>query len=173
MAKGFLYALLFLVVVTGCKKDFEYQDSYNKSYRAWLGFKAASGNSYTYTKSSGSWTGYASTMTITVENGQITSRSYVATRIGDTPGDVVIIGQWTEGLDEINSHTDFGKAMTLDEVYGKAKSEWLNVSKKENHIYFEAKNNGMISTCGYFPKNCADDCFTGIHIDEIKNLATK
>jgi len=43
--------------------------------------------------------------------------------------------------------------------------------KRDNvTTYFEAKNNGMISSCGYWPNNCADDCFTGVSITLIEAL---
>jgi hypothetical protein len=68
----------------------------------------------------------------------------------------------------LNTHSDEGGAlMTLDDIYAKANNVWLKADPKLNYIYFETKNAGLISTCGYFPKDCQDDCFVGVHISSI------
>ncbi|MDD2426409.1 MAG: hypothetical protein PHU00_10410, partial [Bacteroidales bacterium] len=60
-------------------------------------------------------------------------------------------------------------AVTLDVIYSKARQEWL--LKRENaQTYFEAKNNGLISCCGYVEKGCMDGCFNGIYISYIQPL---
>lgn len=78
---------------------------------------------------------------------------------------------WSESEKELGKYNGLGatEIMTLDEVYTKAKSEWLLAQEKKN-IFFETKNNGMISSCGYIIGNCQDDCFTGINISVIKPL---
>ena len=45
-----------------------------------------------------------------------------------------------------------------------------SVERNNVTTYLETKNNGMISTCGYVENNCADDCFIGIHINNISLL---
>src|SRR5690606_27029376 len=79
--------------------------------------------------------------------------------------------EWIENEDEINSHQQgsAAKAITLDEVYETAKNNWL-VKRENAKIYFENKNDGMISTCGYIEDGCQDDCFTGITIEYIEAL---
>lgn len=76
---------------------------------------------------------------------------------------------WTESENELGKYNDLGATsiMTLDEVYSKAKNEWLLPQDKKK-IFFETKNSGMISTCGYIIGNCQDGCFTGININFIK-----
>lgn len=66
-------------------------------------------------------------------------------------------------------NTPANQLFTLDEVYEKAKNDWL-LKKPDVTTYFETKNNGMISTCGYVPDGCADDCFRGIEITFIESL---
>lgn len=66
-------------------------------------------------------------------------------------------------------NTSASTFLTLDEVYEKAKNDWLK-KKPGVETYFETQNNGMISTCGYVPDNCADDCFSGITISLIEAL---
>jgi hypothetical protein len=77
---------------------------------------------------------------------------------------------WTENENEINTHREMAAAaITLDEVYEKARTEWL-IKRKDVNVYFETKNNGMISSCGYVNKGCMDDCFNGIRIAYIQPL---
>lgn len=76
---------------------------------------------------------------------------------------------WIEYENEINSHENIVAAapLTLDEVYGKAKNEWL-IKRKNVKTYFEANNGGLISTCGFVEDGCMDDCFRGIRIAYIE-----
>lgn len=78
---------------------------------------------------------------------------------------------WSESEKELGKYNGLGatEIMTLDDVYTKAKGEWL-VAQEKKKIFFETKNNGMISSCGYIIGNCQDDCFTGINISDIKTL---
>ena len=69
----------------------------------------------------------------------------------------------------MNTHVNGGTSLTLDEIYEKARTEWL-LKRKDATSYFEAKNDGMISSCGYVNNNCADDCFVGITINLIERL---
>lgn len=79
--------------------------------------------------------------------------------------------QWTETGAAVGTHKDTpaNNLLTLDHVYDKAKNEWL---KRQGGVstYFESKNNGMISSCGFAPEGCQDDCFHGISIKLIESL---
>lgn len=85
--------------------------------------------------------------------------------------DLIDFLEWTEtgamvGTQALTSASNY---LTLDEVYDKAENYWL---KKRSGMttYFEAKNSGMISSCGFFDKNCADDCGEAIAITLIEAL---
>jgi len=160
-----------LLLLPSCKKEnFYSENDYNASYSAWLKFKKESNNSYVYTTKWSSWTGHSGRMIITVHRGKIIARDYKVTGPDNNDEGVIkTYEEWQENETTLNSHATAGISLTLDEVYAKAKNEWLNVSEEDNYIYFEAKNNGMISSCGYVPKNCADDCFRGITIAGIEN----
>ncbi len=85
--------------------------------------------------------------------------------------DFLAYSQWEERGVELGAHTGTAAAgiTTLDAVYQKARTEWLQ--KRENvTTYFEAKNEGLISTAGYVENNCADDCFVGVSIRLIEKL---
>ncbi|HEX5552040.1 MAG TPA: hypothetical protein VFX43_02245 [Chitinophagaceae bacterium] len=163
-----LVLLLIGMIVVSCKKDgMSYQNSFEKSYDSWLNFKKSSGNSYRYMVTSGSWTGMSIETVITVKEGKVVQRSYVRKDIDRETHKPIITKTWSEVGDSLNTHPGGAASLTLDEIYDKAKTEWL-IKRDNAHISFEAKNNGMISTCGYRDKNCVDDCFRGITIDYIE-----
>lgn len=76
--------------------------------------------------------------------------------------------EWEESGADLGTHTDTPAAqlLTLDQVYEKAGSEWLNKGKGFK-TYLETEHAGLLSLCGYVPDNCADDCFVGIDIRSI------
>jgi hypothetical protein len=167
------YLFIFLltgVLFTACDKDDRvYVGELQKSYQAWINFKASSGNSYRYTVISGSWTGSTSETIITVESGKLKRRSYVLKTPQPNSNTLAVRESWDEDESTLRTHEHGAAALTLDEIYEKAKTEWL-LKREDATAYFETKNAGMISSCGYVPDNCADDCFRGIYISSIEKL---
>lgn len=162
----FLNAFL-LITLYACKKDgIDHGGELGRSYLKWLDFKSASGNSYTYQVLTSSWTSYTTETTITVKQGKVTERSFIA-RTGNGP--VIIVKEWKEDENQIATHMEGAAPLTLDDIYARAESEWL-VKRGNATTEFEAKNDGMISLCGYTENGCADDCFNGIYIKYIRPL---
>lgn len=162
--------LLIASMLTSCKKsDIEHESDFDKSYKKWQAFKTSSNNSYRYKTYFSSWVGYSGETTITVKDGKIVGRSYIEKRRTQPSNELVVTQEWTEDATNLNSHERGDNLWTLDEIYEKAKTVWL-VKNKEAKISFETKNNGMISTCGFVPDNCADDCFSGITITSIEAI---
>lgn len=165
----FILALAGILFASCKKSNVAYEKDFNKSYRSWLSFKASSFNSYRYTVSTSSWTGHSSETTITVEHGKVVQRSYISKGIDRATNQVAVLMEWNEDVSSLNSHSNGAVPLTLDEIYQKAKAEWLQ--KRGNaDTYFEVKNNGMISQCGYVEHGCQDDCFRGIRISLIEKL---
>jgi len=166
------YALLLIgILLISCEKsNLNYENSFESSYQEWLSFKQTSGNSYHYVVTGGSVFDPGWQTDITVTQGKVTQRHFKFTSVtglGNIPAEAL---EWTENENEINSHTTSGAdALTLDQVYEKARSEWL-IKRKDAKAYFETNNNGLISTCGYVPDGCMDDCFVGINIAAIGSL---
>ncbi|MFD2164191.1 hypothetical protein ACFSJU_17410 [Paradesertivirga mongoliensis] len=165
-----LILLLIASIFTSCnKEDIEFQNQFEKSYRAWLVFKKESNNSYTYTTVFGSWTGFAGQTKITVASGRIVERhfKYTAIPLGALVPQESL--EWTENENQLSSHTytPASLPLTLDQIYDKAKNEWL-VERKNVKTYFEAENNALISSCGFVEDGCQDDCFRGITIASIE-----
>ena len=165
----YLSALLLIVTLglSACKKDVV-NPGYEDSYSAWLSFKKSSGNSYSYITYYGSWTGSYAESKITVQSGRVIARDFLLTRTTAVRDSVVTLARWAESGSTLNTHTDGFEMLTLDQVYARAKNEWLKVDKVKNEVIFQANNNGLISLAGYVPKGCQDDCLTGIHIKDIE-----
>ena len=175
MKKTFFLLILLSAVLSyqSCNNDeVNNKEKLEKSYNAWLDFRSKSENSYKYIVRISSWEGPTNETTITVTNGKVTERSFVQKNgdgfIGNGEKDTA---DWIETENEIDTHTDSGAftPLTLDEVYEKAKNEWLPVSKDVT-VYLETGNEGMLSLCGYTTKGCQDDCFTGVNIVSIVEL---
>jgi PKD repeat protein len=168
-----LLTIALLLLVTACKKEnIAKQSEYDASYKAWISFKNSSKNSYSYTTTFGSWVGFGVTIKVAVSNGKIVSRDYVKIQSrNDGTNKADTVKTWHEDAATINSHpNDAADALTIDDIYLKARTEWLKADAATNDIIFEAKNHGLISDCGYVLRNCADDCFRGISITAITAL---
>jgi len=164
-----VYALLLIgILLTSCEKsNLNYENSFESSYKELLRFKETSGNSYHYVVTGGSVFGPAWQTDITVTSGKVTQRHFKYTSVAGLENIPAEALEWTENENEINSHTNSGAdALTLDQVYEKARTEWL-IKRKDFSVYFEANNNGLISSCGYVPDGCMDDCFYGITISSV------
>lgn len=168
--RSVLIVFLITFCLSACKKD-AINSNYDESYAQWLSFKSTSHNSYTYVAHGGSVFGYYAQTKFTVQNGKITGREYLSGSFKPNTDSLKINKSWVENSTSLNSHgTEGHELLTLDEVYAKAKTVWLKANSKENDVYFESGNNGMISSAGYVPKGCMDDCFTGINIKNIQPL---
>lgn len=168
-----LITAILLLMATACKKEnIAKQSEYDNSYKAWMSFKSSSKNSYSYTTTYGSWVGFGVTIKVAVNNGKIVSRDYIKVQSrNDGTNNADTVKTWHEDAATINTHpNDAANALTLDDIYLKARTEWLKADAKTNDIIFEAKNNGIISNCGYVTRNCADDCFRGINITTVTAL---
>jgi len=173
MKNLFLITFLILLTATSCKKEsIAKSDEYDTSLKAWLNYKSDVGNSYQYTITYGSWTGYGVEITTGISKGQFVFRDFTSFRYrNDGSGKKDTLKSWHEDTATINTHTqDAGEIMTIDEIYTKARTVWLKVDASANDIFFEAKNNGIISSCGYVPHGCQDDCFNGVKIKSITAL---
>lgn len=164
---GLVVLILFLTV--SCSKD-ELRSDLENSYDNWEDFKKANNNSYFYNATTSSWAGFSTETTIVVKNGVVTEKIYKMYTINGSNGVKTLTASWSEDTPSLGSHQQGAETLTIDQIYEKAKNVWLKADKEINTIYFEEKNSGMISKCGYVPKGCMDDCFIGIEISVIKPL---
>ncbi|MES2064961.1 MAG: hypothetical protein V4456_23795 [Bacteroidota bacterium] len=172
MRKIYPILMLLIISLSACKKD-QVSSDFDNSYKKLTAFKSESNNSYSYIAYRFyTFLGDHTETKITVKNGKVTARQFTAWTNEPNSNVSVVAETWIENEALLNSHDQLRAAevLTLDQVYAKAKSVWLKADKKENDVYFEVKNNGLISSAGYVPKGCQDDCFTGISIKEIISL---
>lgn len=175
--KNKIYLIVLLLIggfVSSCESDNADQNQFQNSNKALSNFKKSTNNSYKYIVTGVTWVGPAWETTIIVSNGKVIQRQFkYANTTGlrnDIPKEEL---EWTENGSKIGSHKNIAAtALTLDEIYNKAEQEWL-IKRDNAKIYFETKNNRLISTCGYVENNCQDDCFIGIHIKSIEPLLNK
>jgi major membrane immunogen (membrane-anchored lipoprotein) len=168
--KAHIYTLILvsILILGGCKKeDFRYENDFDRSFARWVSFKEKTGNTYSYVVSNSSWVGTSWKTEITVTQGRVTQRSFKITFPQGLNNLPVESKEWVEKETELNSHSGGAEPVTFDQVYEKAKTDWL-VKRKNVTTYFEAKNNGLLSSCGYVVDNCQDDCFVGISVTSIK-----
>lgn len=165
-----VFVLLLALTLSACKKEtIEHRKDFDISFKTWLDFKTSTNNNYKYQLVTKSWTGLSTQTTITVKQGKVIERAYMAQTVKH-PGNIITINEeWVENKQELNSHKNYGVILTLDEIYEKAKTEFL-IKRDDGTTSFESKNNGMISSCGFTPKDCADDCFSGFTIAFIERI---
>ncbi|MEI5985110.1 MULTISPECIES: hypothetical protein [Sphingobacterium] len=170
-----IYTYLSLLIgitllFTACEKS-ELHSELENSEILWSQFKINNKNSYQYTHTTLSWTGWRTSTTIEVNDGKITKREFNGYMISyynnvpDTTKKIEII----ELNEDVNKHPELMKDKTLDEIYQLARSHADN-QQLNGRFVFESKNNGLISRSGIFDDDCVDDCFDGINITEIKPL---
>lgn len=162
--------LILTLFLANCKKD-AFKSDYDKSFSAWSDFKNSSHNAYSYVAYSTSVFGRYTETKITVQKGSITSRAFLSGFYTPNTNTLITTKTWTEDASSLNMHGSEGfELLTLDQVYQKAKTVWLKADPKQNDIYVEYKNNGLISSAGFVPKGCQDDCFNGVSIKNINPL---
>jgi hypothetical protein len=172
--KNKIYLIVLLLIgglISSCESDNDDQNEFQNSKKTLSDFKKSTNNTYKYIVTGMTWVGPAWETTIIVSNGKVIQRHFRYTNTQGLGNDIPTEElEWTENGSEIGSHKNIAAtALTLDEIYIKAEQEWL-IKRDNAEIYFETKNNGLISTCGYAENNCQDDCFIGIHIKSIEPL---
>jgi hypothetical protein len=147
--------------------------SYNDSRTMWKELKAQNDETYNYTMSFISWSGFGSRTTITVKDGLVSKREYlyfeqILNEVSEL--EEVEIESYTEAGEEIGSNSEGFDPLLIDELYETCISEYLIVNTDENDIYFNTNDAGIISSCGFVEKGCVDDCFIGFRISEFQWL---
>jgi len=170
----YLPLIIVLMCMSSCKKDeiAKKHDDLNNSYRVWLNYKSSIHNSYSYTQNYGSVFGYNTEIKTAIKDGKFISRDLTLTRYHpDNTNKKDTLKQWHEGASNLNTHgIEAGDLLTIDDIYDQSRKVYLKTDVKKNMVIFEANNNGILSSCGYIPNGCQDDCFNGINISSITPL---
>lgn len=140
-------------------------DQLAESLADWQVLKGQNGGGYQYDVISGSWVGFSSTTTFEVRDDEVVLRRYEGR---DAEGKVT--ETWTEEGATLGSHEGYEPLRTIEELYAVCRNEVLTQDRGENDIFLKFRDDGVLEYCEYFPKNCADDCFMGASIDDIRFL---
>ncbi|UCS95180.1 hypothetical protein KZP23_09290 [Echinicola marina] len=167
---AFKYTAVILLTLffSSCNDDQkDTQNQLERSEKKWGLLKSENNESYRYTVSTSSWTGYSSLTTITVQDGFVTKREFESYNV-DNEGGKELVDFYVEEGEEIGVNEEGTAPLTLDKLYDICKEEYLSVDPKTNTIYFTAFDNGLVQSCGYVPDNCVDDCFFGFNLEIIE-----
>jgi hypothetical protein len=143
--------------------------SYNQSFAKWKKLKAQHNNSYSYTISFTSWTGYKNSTVIRVKKGKIVYRTFNESYQNAVEGgNETEEMSYTESGNGVGTHKEGWPAVTMDQMYADCSGKYLIVDPVSNELFFETSPDGLLTTCGYRDYMCADDCFEGISISAFK-----
>jgi hypothetical protein len=142
--------------------------SYSESIEKWNDLKIKNGNSYIYQTTFTSWTGLGSITELKVIDGIVICRIYQKFKTSETNGSLEIIDSYTEIKTNLGSHEKGAKPLTIDDLYNSCASNYLEVDKENNTIYFETETDGLMTLCGFVPDGCMDDCYFGVRINSFK-----
>lgn len=136
----------------------------NVSQEKWNNVKVKNKNSYAYSISFTSWSGYGNITVIKVTDGIVVERKYSEFIVNQITGQQDISLAYTEDQAHLGSNQNGALPLTMDELYHTCGKEYLVMNTRDNDLHFETSDIGLMNLCGYVPKNCMDDCFNGIVI---------
>ncbi|OQY47469.1 MAG: hypothetical protein B6242_04940 [Anaerolineaceae bacterium 4572_78] len=81
---------------------------------------------------------------------------------------------WSENKkEELGTHQEGAELKLIDTLYRECKNMLLTTNPSKNYIDLSFNENGILQTCTYSHKDCADDCSSGVRIDTIEFLEEK
>lgn len=138
--------------------------SYDESLKKWEALKKVNGNSYVYQISFTSWTGYGNITEITVVDGVVTERKFESFNYDHKQNKRIISETYIEDKNKLGTNSYGASPVSIDQLYETCAKNYLTVDPANNTIYFQTTPEGIMTTCGYYPFGCADDCYEGISI---------
>lgn len=141
----------------------EYMENLEKSLLVWSDYKSKNGNSYQYSTDFLSWVGFGSKTTIIVNDDSVVRRIY---RSWDRDGNE--ISQWVESTStKLGTNKEGAPLKIIEELYDECREMLLTKDSEKNSISLDFDKKGMIKNCLFSPKNCADDCSSGVRINSL------
>jgi hypothetical protein len=117
---------------------------------------------YHYEVGDSSFSGWRAATTIAITDGQPSERSYSAGAPSAVDGTFTVTTTWTESDAEVGTHEVGRAARTMDQLYDDCSRDVLTKDRAKNLVTFQADQQGVLEQCWYFPKDCADDCSSGV-----------
>lgn len=155
------------ILLAGCAQVVK-QGELDRSLATWNALKTQNGDSYRYETSFASWAGFGNKTTLTVRDGEVTARAYEAYRHEE--GQTTITESYAEEGAALGTHEAGAASRTVDELYGVCRAEVLTQSALANDFYLMFRADGVLETCEYAPKNCVDDCSSGVNVTGLEFL---
>lgn len=118
---------------------------------------------YQYAISYASWAGFGHKTEVRIEQHRIVQRSYTAWNAQHLNQE-----QWVESEIELDQHKQGAKALTLGQLYDRCETEVLSQSPLRNQIELSFDDEGLLQSCSYLPRTCADDCSRGFTIQNLR-----
>lgn len=111
----YIFILLIGFMITSCKKsDIQYQNDFEKSQKAWEGFKKENNNTYQYTIIKGTWVGASWETTLTINAGKITKRHFKYTHLPENYKDIRQLLSLRNHIRNKNSHPNEKPPFNVD-----------------------------------------------------------
>jgi len=138
-----------------------YRNAVNKSLKLWQGIKETHSD-YSYSVLFSSWVGFRHSTVLTIKDHKMHSREYKA-----WSADRKLSQQWKETSAQVGLYEAGAEPLTLDQLYTQCLSIIDEFFNKHNHFRLKFNEQGLLKTCAYTPKQCADDCTQGIEIENL------
>lgn len=144
-------------------KNTRLKEKLAESLKKWQKLKRQWGNDYAYDVGFQSWVGFGHRARITIKNDVPVKREYWTFK-KNSPEKF----RWVENHTSLHTHRDGANAVTVEALYKRCRKDTLQQSSKENRIDLTFDSSGLLKTCLYSHRMCADDCSQGIRIDSLR-----
>ncbi|TYP98705.1 hypothetical protein C7447_10220 [Tenacibaculum adriaticum] len=144
--------------------------SFNENLEKWNELKIENGNSYTYKIRRSSVFGHTQTTTLVIQNDKVIARSFESYKpdLDSDDFNLILIETYDENESNLGENTNGAELKLIEDYYNDCSSEYLIVTTNNKIITFSTSDSGIITSCGYRDKRCADDCFIGYTISDFE-----
>jgi hypothetical protein len=162
---GTLTATLTVLAIAGCGLE---QDYLADSRAKWRKLADGSGDTYSYSVSTSSWSGYRTLTALQFESGAGTYRRFESNGVSFQQGSTApLVVEWEERGADVGSHPTGAAVATVDQLYDRCALDVLSRDRNQNTITLDFDDRGILRACTYRPLNCADDCTMGVGIEDL------
>ncbi len=135
----------------------------NKSLAVWSRMKKAALGRYDYTIRQSSWAGFGAETAFAVAGDIIVARKY---RSWNRDQQVTV--KWEERAPvEIGTNSEGAPLKTMETLYAECKQLLSTKNSRNHNLGLDLDKNGILKSCFYSRKMCADDCSSGVLIGQV------
>jgi hypothetical protein len=140
---------------------------FDAAVRAWQVAKQDTSATYSYRVSTQSWIGVGTDTVLNVRGDVVVSREFTRWAQDATTGARTTTATWREDASQLGTHAEGAAVATLDVLYQRCADEVLTRDPDTNRIYFGTYASGVLAHCTYVPRECADDCSSGVTVEAL------